>query len=63
MLDKNRHVGVGDLVYLAKTGLPYGLKIGTVRAVDGLAGTAFNEADVVPPYSLGDLIDVFIIAE
>lgn len=62
-IDKIKIVNIGDAIYTAAKGIPYGLKVGEVKLVRENTGTAFKEADVLAPYSLGDLYQVFVVLE
>lgn len=62
MIDKSRPVYMGDDIYVAARGIPYGLEIGTLGEIRELGGGAFKEADVVLPYSLGDLDQVLVLS-
>jgi len=63
LIDKIKIVANGDAVYTATKDIPYGLKIGDVKMVRDNTGTAFKEADVLAPYSLGELYQVFVILD
>jgi cell shape-determining protein MreC len=63
MLDKSKKIALGDAVMLAKIGLPYGLKIGSVREIRAASGTVFNEAELALPYVLSELTEVLVIKE
>jgi cell shape-determining protein MreC len=62
MIDKTKILKVGEAVYLAQKGLPYGLKIGEIRNLREGSGGVFQEADILPPYTINDLEEVFIYA-
>lgn len=61
MIDKAKKISVGDEIYLAQKGFPYGLKIGDIVAMRDQS--VFKEADVVTPYALTDLSEVLIYAK
>jgi len=63
MIDKTKNPAIGDKVYLASRDLPYGLVVGEIRSIRDGEGGVFKEADVAPPYALGDLSEVLVYVE
>lgn len=57
---KGKPLVEGSAVYTASRSFPYGLTIGKVSAVRADPAAAFQEADVVIPYGVGDLAEVLI---
>lgn len=57
---KGKPLYEGDAVYTATRSFPYALTIGKVSAVRAGPAAAFQEADVVIPYGVGDFVEVLI---
>lgn len=60
MVAKNSAVNVGDLVYTAAKGYPYGIEVGKVKQIKDELGSPLKEMTVLPPLELKDLRDVEI---
>jgi len=64
MIDKNREVHPGDLVYAAAKGFPYGALIGKIQNVSRAVGVPFQEAGLELPYRLdNNLIEAQVLLE
>lgn len=61
LVPKARAMNAGDEVYTASKELPYGLRIGIVRATFEDPAGAFKSADVAPAYVVGDLERVYVL--
>lgn len=61
LVAKTKSMNVGDDVYTASKELPYGLRIGTVRAITEDPAGAFKSADIAPAYVIGDLDQVYVM--
>ena len=60
LIVKEKQISAGDPVYAAGNDFPFGLKIGSVAAVDDEAGAAFQSAALLTPYEPRDLSEVFV---
>ncbi len=61
LIDKTKAVSVGDLVYSAGAGMPYGLKIGEVSEIKESTAGIFKEASLRIPFNVSELREVEII--
>ncbi len=59
-ITKSANLSVGDVVYSATPGLPYGIPIGTVAATSTSADSLFTQAAVTFPYDIDQIKTVFI---
>ncbi len=59
MIPADKEIAVGDAIISASIDLPYGLTIGTVRAVSADAeGGVFKDADIAFPYDMRDIAEL-----
>jgi cell shape-determining protein MreC len=59
-ISKTSLIMVGDVIYSAAPGLPYGLPIGTVAATSTSADSLFQQATVNFSYDINSIQTVFI---
>lgn len=62
-ISKTAAIAIGDIVYSAAPGLPYGLPIGTVAATSTSADNLFQQATVNFSYDLNSIQTVFIVKQ
>lgn len=55
LIEKDKKVSQGDLIYTAVDSMPYGLKIGNILEIKNSPNTSFQEASLTVPFSVGDL--------
>ncbi len=60
-IEKDKPVNAGDVVYSAKQGLPYAIKIGEISEIKESAPGVFKEAILKIPFSVGDLREIKIL--
>ena len=59
LIEKDKLIQVGDLVYSASENFPYGLKIGEVEEIkESASGGAFKEAILKMPFNINELREV-----
>lgn len=61
LIDKTKQILTGDEIYSASKDLPYGLLIGSVKSVNEDLTGAFLKAQILLPYALSDVIDVYVV--
>lgn len=61
MLEKNKPIKEGDLVYAAAKGFPFGLSVGTVKNIRQSETDVFQEAAMATAYNFNDLREVIIL--
>ncbi len=61
LIEKNKPVKTGDMVYSAGQEFPYGLKIGEITDIKDTAAGVFKEAFLKMPFNVGELREVQII--
>lgn len=61
MIDKARVPDLGDDIFTAGRGIPYGLKIGNLKNMRDISGNPFKEGDVALPYVIGELAEVLVL--
>jgi rod shape-determining protein MreC len=61
LIDKTKQINVGDQIFSASKDLPYGLLIGKVKSIQEDSTGTFWKAQVLLPYSLSDVFDVYVI--
>ena len=54
-------IQVGDIVYSASAGFPYGLKVGEITEIKESAAGVFREAAIKIPFVVGELRELTII--
>lgn len=60
-IEKDKPVNVGDVVYSAKQGFPYAVKIGEIAELKESAPGVFKEALLKIPFSVSDLREIKIL--
>lgn len=63
LIDKSDPVLEGETIFSAQKDFPYGLKIGTVKAVRDLVAHSFKEAEIELPYSIKTLREVAVLVK
>ncbi len=62
MIEKNKNIKNGDIVYNADQNFPYGFKLGEIQIINSEnAAEPFKKAFLKTDYSIGSLEDVFVI--
>lgn len=63
LIDKEKPLQVGDVVYSASVGFPYGLKIGEVKEIRENSAGVFKEALLKMPFNPAELREINLIVE
>ncbi|MEK7555282.1 MAG: rod shape-determining protein MreC [Patescibacteria group bacterium] len=61
LLEKDKPLQVGDVVYSASSDLPYGLKIGEIAGIKQSSGDVFKEARLKTSYNINDLKEAYVL--
>lgn len=61
LIEKTKLVRVGDFVYSAGSGMPYGLKIGEVAEIKENIAGLFKEVTIKAPFNVSELREVNIL--
>ncbi len=61
LIEKEKQIQIGDIVYTASQEFPYGLKIGEVIEIKETAAGVFKEAILKIPFNVSELREVNII--
>ncbi len=61
LIEKNKPIKTGDIVYSASQEFPYGLKIGEVSEVRETSAGVFKEATLKIPFNINELREVDIL--
>ena len=61
LIERNKPLEIGEVVYSASKDFPYGLKIGEVAGIEEKAGGVFKEAVLKIPFNVNELREINII--
>lgn len=61
LIEKNKSIKAGDIVYSASQEFPYGLKIGEISEIRETAAGVFKEAVIKMPFSMNELRETDIL--
>lgn len=61
LIDKEKLIQVGDIVYSASSEFPYGLKIGEISEIKETSAGVFKEAILKMPFNVNELREINII--
>ncbi len=61
LIEKEKQIQIGDIVYMASQEFPYGLKIGEIAEIKETAAGVFKEAILKIPFNVSELREVNIV--